>query len=496
MKPRLLGSAPTAIHHRICPSRPRLLQHYGHQPATTLKSTLFLSIRLQRGFSGSRLCFREAQPLKDTGSPPPPPPPSPRSRRSPLLLTVALLAGGTVYWATAGSSSGSFDDNGQRRLAAGGGVGLNPETFVPFAVVAREEVSPTAFVLTLRLPEGVEGEGRAKTVDAIMTAWQHGLWSVEVKQPQLQIARDYTPLPKVEGNEKSEGEGEGDNGTELRLFVRVVPGGEVSKYLSRRAVGSTVDLRGPRLSFDVAARVGQTETEDAGKEKGDTTDDKQVVVLAGGTGISTALQAAHAVLGRGASVSILWANRQQDDSIGLIDKHGDNAVNPIVRDIQKMQTRYGAGRLRVHSFVDAQQTLITETAVRRAMEGIDGAGSGRAWYWPWGTSSTRVQATPTGADTTNAACVYHSTQILERMEADAVRGSAKAKACSCATTGPPGSAGKNLVLVSGPDGFIAAWAGAKTWAGGQERQGPVLGILGYMAARDPQTFARWQVLKL
>lgn len=395
---------------------------------------------------------------------------------------MALLAGGTVYWATTAGSSGSFDDNGQRRLAAGGGVGLNTETFVPFAVVAREDVSPTAFVLTLRLPEeGVSEAGRTATSAAITTAWRHGLWSVEVKQPQLQIARDYTPLPTV-GDEASE------DGTELRLFVRVVPGGEVSKYLSRRAVGSTVDVRGPRLSFDVAARVGEREEKE--------TKDKKVVVLAGGTGISTALQAAHSVLGRGASVSILWANRQPDDSIGLSEKEEGTAVNPIVRDIKALQTRYGADRVRVHSFVDAQQTLITETAVRRAIEGKDGARNGRSWYWPWGTTSKPVQKTSAAEDATDPACVYHSARVLERLEADALRGSAKAKACSCATTGPASSAGKNLVLVSGPDGFIAAWAGAKTWAGGQERQGPVDGLLGSMAARDPQTFARWQVLKL
>ncbi|CAK7204640.1 mitochondrial peripheral inner membrane protein [Sporothrix eucalyptigena] len=428
-------------------------------------------------------------------SPPPLNPPK-KNGRIVLLLTTLLLAGATVYWVTAGGSSGAFDENGQRRHAAGG-AGLNTTTFVPFEIVAREDVSPTAFVLTLRLPVGgeVSKAARTATSEAVAAAWRHGLWSVEVKQPQLQIARDYTPLPAADA-------ADGQSSEELRLFVRAVPGGEVSKYLSRRPLGSTIDLRGPRLSFDVTARLGEGREMDEGK---------QVVVLAGGTGVATALQAADAVLrtSPSASVSILWANRQPYDTIGL-DTTSTSALNPIVRDIRALQTRYGTDRMRVHSFVDAEQTMITEGAVRRAIEGSDGDSTGgrAAWYWPWSRASPKLSTVSSARQGPPAdpSCVYHSARVLERLEADAARGSAKAKACSCSSkeaTGATsddrqgvGHGGKNLVLVSGPDGFISAWAGAKTWMGGQERQGPVGGILGHMAARDPQTFSNWQVLKL
>ncbi|KJR86608.1 cytochrome c mitochondrial import factor [Sporothrix schenckii 1099-18] len=483
-QPRLLGSTATAAGpRRTCSIRPfcrQRLHHHSQQRLTVSRPARPPSIRWQRAYSSSRPCLGPAQPAAAPSPPPPPPQPSKR-RRAIVLGSLAVLVGGTVYWATAGSASGSFDDNGQRRLAAGGRGGLNTETFVSFAVVARDRVSPTAFVLTLRLL-AEDGVARTATAAAIATAWQHGLWSVEVKQPQLQIARDYTPLPRVVGEHGEHGEHgqHSADGTEIRLFVRVVPGGEVSKYLSRRAVGSTVDVRGPRLSFDVAARMG-----------GDGDSDRQVVVLAGGTGISTALQAAKAVLGRGAAVSILWANRQADDSIGVTATIDAKEANPIVRDIKALQTRYGADRLRVLSFVDAQQTWITEPAVRQAIAGPNGKSSGRSWYWPWGRQETTSSAT-TQPDTTDPSCVYHSARTLERLDADVFRGSTTTRTCSCGA----GSAGKNLVLVSGPDGFIAAWAGAKTWAGGQEQQGPLGGILGHMAARDPETFARWQVLKL
>ena len=61
--------------------------------------------------------------------------------------------------------------------------------------------------------------------------------------------------------------------------------------------------------------------------------------------------------------------------------------------------------------------------------------------------------------------------------------------CSCGS-------GKNLLFVSGPDGFIEYFAGAKRWANGMELQGPVGGILGRLKAQFPESMNDWLVLKL
>jgi hypothetical protein len=55
-------------------------------------------------------------------------------------------------------------------------------------------------------------------------------------------------------------------------------------------------------------------------------------------------------------------------------------------------------------------------------------------------------------------------------------------------------AGKNLLMVSGPEGFINAFAGPKRWAEGKELQGPVGGMIRKLMG---ETLGRgWLVLKL
>lgn len=392
---------------------------------------------------------------------------------------------------------------------------LNERHFVPFHIVARENISPTAFILTLQLASA-NGPGseppesaRILTRKRINSAWRHGLWSVEVKQPQLQIARDYTPLPEI-SNPVSE-----KDDTQIRLFVRTVPGGEVSRFLSRQTVGSQIELRGPRRSFDIVARLGEhankveqfeiIKDEEKAAENGQMIkrEAKKIIVLAGGTGVTTALQAANAALCASptVSVSVLWANRQPDDSVGLHAAPGTSPaeLSPIVRDIRTLQAHYGPDRLQVRSFVDAEQTHITEADVRQAMKvtAQNGErGSGVSWYWPWAWDwwrpAPKSSSTPTefvNGDLSES-CIYHSNRLLERQDADPWRvPDDDDAACACIK-------GKNLVLVSGPVGFNEAWAGPKRWEAGKEWQGSLGGILGRMAARDPQMLKSWQVLKL
>ncbi|KAG4221069.1 hypothetical protein PC116_g30454, partial [Phytophthora cactorum] len=199
---------------------------------------------------------------------------------------------------------------------------MNTTSFSPFTITSKEQVSPTAFVLSVRAERSREKDPSI----LLQRVWEHGLWSVEVKQPQLQIARHYTPLPPLTKKEKKGeevaggGAGNGDSsngeGEELRFLIRKVDGGEMSTYLSKLQVGEKVWLRGPHLGFDIARRLGDT--------------GKHVVFLAGGTGIAPALQVARRVLddhssgtetaserkGEKPTVSILWANRYAADALG------------------------------------------------------------------------------------------------------------------------------------------------------------------------------------
>ncbi|KAI1736687.1 Sucrase/ferredoxin-like-domain-containing protein [Xylaria scruposa] len=235
---------------------------------------------------------------------------------------------------------------------------INTSTFTAFTVTEREQVSHTAFIITLRPSAWIDSEGldsgRVKSEpvgflsNRIQEAWRHGLWSVEIKQPQLQIARHYTPLPPFptptgspSRNSPADGDTDGlqairkagmrlvheeqDEQADLRILIRRMDGGEMSNYLSRQRVGDTVWLRGPHMGFDIPRRLGDSGNHDSSTEAIDAESQRGIVFLAGGTGIAPALQIAHKLLDSHSSndstesrphVSILWANRWGIDALG------------------------------------------------------------------------------------------------------------------------------------------------------------------------------------
>ncbi|KAH7363063.1 hypothetical protein B0T11DRAFT_339731 [Plectosphaerella cucumerina] len=383
--------------------------------------------------------------------PPPPPPPPRRTPRKLIALTLLLTTSGTAYYLL------SPDALPTDRV-------LNTERFTPFDLIARETVSPTSFILTLRpSPTTFSSLSPADIATQLADPWvRHDLWAVEVKQPQLQIARDYTPLPPSPDQDPAT----------IRLWIRAVDGGETSTYLSRLPVGSRVELRGPRGSFDLSSRLGvdrapapPSPPPSPKRRKWDKARNREVIFLAGGTGIATALQAAHSLLetapgsppSPATRVRILWAVRSQSDILDLKARHGD--------------------RLSAHFVVDDEGSYISAATVLAALGGPAAA------------------AAATGTD--ERQCVFHSQALHARMSDGAPnagrRDLARREDCGCPGEGRPG---KDLALVSGPDGFIAAYAGAKQWEAGGQVQGAVGGVLGELERRHPGLLKDWIVLKL
>ena len=298
---------------------------------------------------------------------------------------------------------------------------LNPEGFVPFTLVAKEAVSSTSSVFTL--------SPRWATTNAQIyeQAWKDGIWSVQVKQPQLQIARSYTPLSPILNPEQS-------TDTDLRFLIRRDPQGEVSGYLHKLPVGAEIELRGPHLEYAIPNDVNE------------------VVFLAGGTGIAPALQVVHHLIVLSSSpgsesprIHILWANRRREDALGLpMNNQGQSAEDNsstarpsklpslLARELMNLQQNYH-GKLTLHYFNDDQKSFITEDLL--------------------------------------AKCLSDSTM--------------QAKKCF-----REGSAGRKLILVSGPDGFVEYYAGPKVWQGGVEHSGPLGGILKRL------DLSGWEVWKL
>ncbi|KFY83477.1 hypothetical protein V500_10049, partial [Pseudogymnoascus sp. VKM F-4518 (FW-2643)] len=193
----------------------------------------------------------------------------------------------------------------------------------------------------------------------------------------------------------------------LRFLIRREHGGEVSSYLSALPVGATIDVRGPVVEYAVPPDVSE------------------VVFLAGGTGIATALQAVRAVLGEGGEgdkrVKILWANRHRSECAGApISSSWWSRVwgtppgpseppSPLVEELRGLEARY-AGRVEVKYFIDAEGSFIDRKG------------------------------------------------ILEAVKSE-------------------GKGGRKMIMVAGPDGFVKHYVGARVWEGGEEKQGPLGGVV-------------------
>ncbi|KAG0648536.1 cytochrome b reductase [Hyphodiscus hymeniophilus] len=199
--------------------------------------------------------------------------------------------------------------------------------------------------MTLR-PESYALNPRLAKADPYTKEWEKGTWSVEFKQPQLQIARSYTPLPPRKD----------DPPGDLRFLIREETNGEMSRYLARLADRDKVELRGPHTEVELPV---------------DVTD---VLFLAGGTGIAPALQVAHTLLeartqaGKIPNVRIVWANRRRKDCVGGTDLQSKDATETgegaIVQGLRKMQNRY-PDNLQVEYFVDEEGKVVDQRTISR-----------------------------------------------------------------------------------------------------------------------------------
>ncbi|KAH8663938.1 hypothetical protein BX600DRAFT_287179 [Xylariales sp. PMI_506] len=367
-----------------------------------------------------------------------------RASASVVVGAIASLAAAGWYLLGSGGEDGS----------------LNTTSFTAFDITAREQVSPSAFILSVRCRDEVLSKNAPKVKDA----WEHGLWSVEIKQPQLQIARHYTPLPPLPNSDGGDGE--------LRFLIRKMDGGEMSNYLSRLPVGEKVWLRGPHLGFNISKRMK------------DATD---VVFLAGGTGIAPALQMVHKLLDSSAdaadtpakSIRIIWANRKNTDSAGR-ENRGKGRDTPfpssLSSQIIELKRQHGA-KFNIDYFVDDEK-YISLKDVDQAIGNFSGP---------------RKQPKYARAD---RSCWWHSHDRLAAASDEEDASEMNKYDCTCHSHSlPPDAIGRNLLCVSGPDGFIETLSGPKRWLGGKEIQGPVIGLLGAMKKLD-SSLDDWLVLKL
>lgn len=341
-----------------------------------------------------------------------------KRRAAPLIILGTSALGGAAYRFVrpADASDGS----------------LNPHTFTPYTLVDKQPVSSTSAIFTLRNRDG------ASESESVKEVWKRSVWSVQIKQPQLQIARAYTPLPPI-----SSGKKKGDNAPkDVRLLIRQEEGGEVSTYLHRLPEESVIELRGPHTEIELPHDI------------------KEVIFLAGGTGIAPAMQVAQALARRtGSAMHILWANRRREECVGGVsdDREQDMAVQSRVG---WWKSLFGFSESAVQEpLADASSTETKGIIVRELdalKERSKAATKGMKVQYYVDEENTFIQP-------------ENITKRMNRWREET---------------------GSKLIIVSGPDGFIEHWAGKKLWANGREIQGPLGGQLGKM------NLGEWKVVKL
>lgn len=329
---------------------------------------------------------------------------------------------------------------------------LNPRFFTPFILESKDQVSPSSAVFNLlSVPRG-------QNVGNVEEAWRQGVWSVQVMQPDLQIARSYTPVPPPplpQSKTAEDVDGGGAGGEEggvppemVRLFVREEVKGEVSGFLHRIPLGTVVHLKGPRMELEIPEDVGE------------------VLFLAGGTGITPALQLAYCLFkARGLEreklprMRILWANRRREDSRTGLEEESVTALRGSLWEKASAAVTGHSAMIGRPKGETASRKPVKQTRLVDEIDNVVAHSHGRV--------SVDYYVDEEGS---------HITEELLR--------SHLSTKSSDQTASGAGEGRKKLLLVSGPEGFIAHYAGPKEWEGGQERPGPLGGLLKKINPKD------------
>ncbi|KAK2466478.1 hypothetical protein APHAL10511_002120 [Amanita phalloides] len=178
-------------------------------------------------------------------------------QRSGLRVGAALL---TAFACTA--SAYLFLPSTQSRAAP---EQLSVQHFTPSTVIASEDASQDTKLITLRVnPALIPTRLLRHSVSASR------IYSVFVKDSDIQVERPYTPL------ECADMEGR------MKFWVKKYEKGEVGRWLHARKVGDVVELRGPELTWDWSWRPSDDEWD-------------EVVMISGGTGITPFYQFLHSI---------------------------------------------------------------------------------------------------------------------------------------------------------------------------------------------------------
>ena len=220
---------------------------------------------------------------------------------------------------------------------------LNPSSFTAFTLTGKDYISAQNAIFTFAGPMS----GQVRKDDQ---ALNNRVLSVEIKQPQLQISRAYSPLPSMITDENCSSFSLAED-SRIQFLIKKEQKGEVSRYLHKLPIGSQVEIRGPKIEYSLPE------------------DPLEVIFIAGGTGIAPALQVAKILHNKPfAKMHILWANKKEEELTGsdAIFVRNDQK-HPVVARLENLkdQFRERAKTLSVEYYVDEKNQYISSNDVKR-----------------------------------------------------------------------------------------------------------------------------------
>lgn len=170
---------------------------------------------------------------------------------------------------------------------------LSPTSFTSYRISYKKDIDPSHFIMELTPLQ-------QQKVNMWSTMRSERLWSVEVKQPEIMVARSYTPLPLQvqKQTEQLKLIPDGQNaGGKFLLYLKQYDNGEVARWLHGLPEGHIVEIRGPFVEYELPIYEGEvSRTRDFFFKDDVKVEDKfkykpiDIAMFTAGTGIVSALQ--------------------------------------------------------------------------------------------------------------------------------------------------------------------------------------------------------------
>ncbi|QLQ81557.1 hypothetical protein HG537_0F03180 [Torulaspora globosa] len=167
---------------------------------------------------------------------------------------------------------------------------LSTEYFTPYRISFKQDIDRSHFLMEL-----------TPVIEQEQNLWAkmgcEKLWSVQIKQPDVMVVRNYTPLPLQMDRESQSlkilQDGEHAGG-KLLFYIKQYEQGEVARWLHRLPENHIVELRGPFIDYEFPHYESEMK-----RDRSFTNRDKEekfifqpfdIAMFTAGTGIVTALQ--------------------------------------------------------------------------------------------------------------------------------------------------------------------------------------------------------------